>query len=205
MKMKNMKLGLALIALAPFALSSAAHAARETNDPNRQAETAAPLSAAKLFELYGNKSWNWRDGARYFATKDHRFTAHSGKGENGSTMVASAIGASARTAMPADTKTATADPSTLPPTAPTDKSPWANFELGRNFALGTGVAKDVQKARTYYEQALTSADPAVAKASAFALGQLAEKELKDPATASGYFQKGADLGGEWSILSLAKL
>ena len=120
-------------------------------------------------------------------------------------MVASAIGASARTAMPADTKTATADPGTLLPTAPTDKSPWANFELGRNFALGIGVAKDVQKARTYYEQALTSADPAVAKASAFALGQLAEKELKDPATASGYFQKGADLGDEWSILSLAKL
>ena len=107
--------------------------------------------------------------------------------------------------MPADTKTATADPGTLVPTAPTDKSPWANFELGRNFALGIGVAKDVQKARTYYQQALTSADPAVAKASAFALGQLAEKEFKDPATASGYFQKGADLDDEWSTLSLAKL
>src|SRR3954465_8068004 len=77
-------------------------------------------------------------------------------------------------------------------------SPWMPFEMARKYATGNGIIKDVQKARTYYEESLKSSDPNVAKASAFALGQLAEQDLKDPTLAAGYYQKGVELGDDWS-------
>jgi TPR repeat protein len=85
------------------------------------------------------------------------------------------------------------------------ESPWKSYTLGRSYATGDRVAMDVQKARFYYEQALASSDPAVARAAAFALGQLAQKQLQDAEAAAGYYKKGADLGDEWSSLSLAAL
>jgi TPR repeat protein len=105
--------------------------------------------------------------------------------------------ASAQTS-PSDPKTVTPDQGTATP------SPWALYQLGKNYALGNGVAKDVQKAKAYYEQALASSDREVTKASAFALGQLADSQFKNPVLAIGYFQKGAELGDEWSTMKLAE-
>lgn len=54
------------------------------------AEVATPpadaraMTAADLHVLYGGKSWQWQDGAGRLDTKDRRFTAVSGTGEQAS-------------------------------------------------------------------------------------------------------------------------
>lgn len=85
------------------------------------------------------------------------------------------------------------------------KGAWELYRLGKVHAQGIGVAKDAVKARSYFELALQAADRKVARAAAFALGQLALQELADPQLAAASFAKGIALGDAWSIYSLAKL
>src|SRR5262245_8935310 len=88
---------------------------------------------------------------------------------------------------------------------PNRQSGWEAYELGGRNAAGVQVLRDPQRARPDYEQALAGSDQAVARASAFALGQLAQKELDDPQLAVSSFERGAGLGDAWSKLGLASL
>jgi TPR repeat protein len=105
--------------------------------------------------------------------------------------------------------------SPAPPTAPAtptetqkpadQKGAWELYRLGKVHAQGMGVPKDAVKARGYFELALQATDRKVARAAAFALGQLALHDLADPQLAAASFAKGVELGDAWSIYSLAKL
>ena len=53
---------------------SAAHAV----DAKMLAQSAEPMSAQELRVIYQNKSWIWKKGAGYFATKERRFSAWGG-------------------------------------------------------------------------------------------------------------------------------
>jgi hypothetical protein len=52
--------------------------AKEDPRPPAQART---MTAVELLTLYGDKSWQWPDGAGFMETRDRRFTAISGSGE----------------------------------------------------------------------------------------------------------------------------
>ena len=65
-----------LAAAATLLLATLAPLAARADDPG---PGATPLSAFELLHLYGGRSWDWGDGAGYFATDAARsFTAYSG-------------------------------------------------------------------------------------------------------------------------------
>ncbi|YCI04783.1 DUF995 domain-containing protein [Ensifer sp. D2-11] len=57
----------ASIVAASFAEAATARAERKTT----------PLTHAELYQLYGQKSWIWKEGAGYFSVQARRFTAWS--------------------------------------------------------------------------------------------------------------------------------
>ncbi len=61
-------------------LPRVAHAKKEMQPPPQ----ARAMTAGELFALYGDKSWKWPDGAGLMETKDRRFTAIAGSGEQAS-------------------------------------------------------------------------------------------------------------------------
>ena len=41
-----------------------------------------PLSTDELWQIYHNRTWQWTDGAGFFANKGRNFTAYSARGRN---------------------------------------------------------------------------------------------------------------------------
>lgn len=82
---------------------------------------------------------------------------------------------------------------------------WSVYSLAKLYRPESGPLADAEKAKTYYQQALASEDPAVAKAAAFDLGQFALKDLKDPGLAVHAFEKGVALNDGWSSYRLAEI
>jgi uncharacterized protein DUF995 len=60
----------AVLGIHPAAAADAAAAAAK----------ATPLTTEELYRLYNNRSWIWKDGAGYFASKQHAFSAWSKEG-----------------------------------------------------------------------------------------------------------------------------
>jgi hypothetical protein len=53
-------------------------------DAASEARAARPMSVNELYQLYGGRSWIWKDGAGYFGVKQRKFAAYSGKGKSAS-------------------------------------------------------------------------------------------------------------------------
>jgi Protein of unknown function (DUF995) len=69
-----------LLAIGGCIAVTATNAGAAQGKPASPAESAAPLTAEELFQLYNSRSWLWDDGAGYFSPKQRRFTAWAGKG-----------------------------------------------------------------------------------------------------------------------------
>ncbi|MDX0697652.1 DUF995 domain-containing protein [Sinorhizobium medicae] len=72
MKSINRGIPLAIVLVAGLATASFAEAAAARADRKSTA-----LTHAELFQLYGQKSWIWKEGAGYFSVQARRFTAWS--------------------------------------------------------------------------------------------------------------------------------
>jgi Protein of unknown function (DUF995) len=75
--MNRVQTVLTLIAIGSCFVAADASAAQEK--PNSLAQSATPLTADELFQLYHSRSWIWSDGAGYFSAKQRRFIAWTDK------------------------------------------------------------------------------------------------------------------------------